>query len=207
MKTASAKSCARRGKEKDASGASSQSVADQRRANAIQQTSRFDPRSRPRPSAEPIPELPVFTSGIRGSRPSAPLNLNSEQNDEAPGAGGQHHQQQPPVQTIQQPQQVRIQPQQQQQQQSQQHHQDLKPVNEEHEKDEDVVQVIANLGHVSAFGGQNNLLTPTASPITPAPSPVAFQLERQVQPIHYRPAPQISRSSPNAGPDPVSRHF
>lgn len=149
---------ARRLKARPASPTSQTTISNQRFRRPI-------PINKPRPSVEPIPELPVFTSGIRGSRPSA---INFEQNDEASAV---------PIQTIQQPhivhaqsisQPIPILP-------------DVKPVSEENEKDEDVVQVIANLGQVSGFTGQGNLLTPTvASPILPTSTINSFlQQQRQ----------------------------
>lgn len=127
--------------------------------------------SKPRPATqETIPELPVFTSGIRGSRPSSIPVQSFEQSDEPSQAV--------PVQTIQQPAVVYA-----QSAPSSPQPPEFRPVNEVHEKDEDVVSVIANLGAVSNY--QSNLLTPTvasATPITPTLGAyLAQQHERQRQ--------------------------
>ncbi|XP_014213319.1 uncharacterized protein LOC106642910 [Copidosoma floridanum] len=145
------------------------------------------------PASEPIPEIPVFTSGIRGSRPSSLVNL--EQNDEPQSL---------PIQAIQQPHIVHA------QSVPQQGLTEIKPVSEVHEKDEDVVQVIANLGAVSNYGAQGNLLTATtASPAPILPTASAYlqeqqqhqQHQQQFQIGHYRALQpqqhQISRSSAN----------
>ncbi|XP_031780339.1 PAX-interacting protein 1 [Nasonia vitripennis] len=157
-----------------------QPVASPRISSPSSQTSIINQRfrrpipiNRPRPSIESIPELPVFTSGIRGSRPSSAINL--EQNDE-PSL---------PIQTIQQPHIVHAQsiglP------HSLLQKPEVKPVNEENEKDEDVVQVIANLGQVSTYGAQGNLLTPTPLPLAVSTVSAYGQLqsERQQENRHH----------------------
>ncbi|KAL7305716.1 hypothetical protein TKK_0001970 [Trichogramma kaykai] len=202
-----------------------QHQSNSRFSNSAPQTSVANQRFRrpitvnkARPTSEPIPELPVFTSGIRGSHPprltpisvsTSPVPLSSyEQNDEAASL---------PIQTIQQPHLVHAQsihsP------QAASAFNELKPVNEEHDKDEDVVQVIANLGAVSGNAFTGNLLSPTIA--SPTPTLTAYlqaqhqqqlqQLQQQQQQQQHNqhaqqtlpPAPQyrpIQRPQPQSTP-------
>ncbi|CAB0034460.1 unnamed protein product [Trichogramma brassicae] len=197
-----------------------QHQSNSRFSNSAPQTSVANQRFRrpitvnkARPTSEPIPELPVFTSGIRGSHPprltpisvsTSPVPLSSyEQNDEAASL---------PIQTIQQPHLVHAQsihsP------QAASAFNELKPVNEEHDKDEDVVQVIANLGAVSGNAFTGNLLSPTIA--SPTPTLTAYlqaQHQQQLQQLQQQhnqhpqqslpPAPQyrpIQRPQPQSTP-------
>ncbi|XP_043473857.1 uncharacterized protein LOC122505990 isoform X2 [Leptopilina heterotoma] len=63
---------------------------------------------------------------------------------------------------------------------------EIKPVNEENEKDEDVVQLLSNSGSISSFHSTSNNL------VTPAPQPI---------PVQYRPLPTISVTKPTLLPD------
>ncbi|XP_058802321.1 uncharacterized protein LOC131670617 [Phymastichus coffea] len=163
------------------------------------------PINKPRPSSEPIPELPVFTSGIRGSRPSSAALSSYEQNDDASAI---------PIQTIQQPHIVHAQsihptpP-------PQQLVTEVKPVSEENDKDQDVVQVIANLGAISGFSGQGNLLTPTVASPIPTSTVSSFlhqqqekQHERQyhqqqIQPVQYRSPHPLIKTAPTIHPEQI----
>ncbi|KAJ8669728.1 hypothetical protein QAD02_000987 [Eretmocerus hayati] len=113
--------------------------------------------SRTRPASEPIPQIPVFTHGIKSGRPSqslpqapptpAALSGLELQSDDASTASQQ--QQQPHI--------VYPQP----TTPSQHFSNEFKPVTEESDKDEDAARVIAS-GGISS--GSSNLLTPSSTP-------------------------------------------
>lgn len=63
---------------------------------------------------------------------------------------------------------------------------EIKPVNEENEKDEDIVQVLTHSGSVPNFPSTSSNL------VTPAPQPI---------PVQYRPLPTISVTKPTLTPD------
>ncbi|XP_015586097.1 uncharacterized protein LOC107263411 isoform X2 [Cephus cinctus] len=109
---------------------------------------------RPRQSASEEPEIPAFP-GVRGPRPG-PSGIDNEN----------------PIPLVRPLQSAPPTPQQ------------VKPVNEESEEDDNVAQVIANLGAVSNIGHQSGEIFSTLAP------------QAQPAPVQYRPSLPVARPAP-----------
>ncbi|XP_051168579.1 uncharacterized protein LOC127286248 [Leptopilina boulardi] len=116
-------------------------------------------KARPVQSSDIAPEVPVFTPGAGGRnlRPQAPHASKQTLNTDSEENSS-----------------------------SLQTNSEIKPVNEENEKDEDIVQVLSHSGAVSSFHPTSSNL------VTPAPQPI---------PVQYRPLPTVSVTKPTLLPD------